>query len=47
MRRYGLDGDRRWVAQFGGKSVTASIGLRRGVFAVAVDNGEFHIAGHK
>jgi hypothetical protein len=36
-----------WVAQFGGKSVTASIGLRRGVFAVAVDNGEFHIAGHK
>lgn len=29
MRQYGLDGDRRYVAQFDGKSVTASERLRR------------------
>jgi hypothetical protein len=29
MRQYGLDGDRRYVAQFDGKSVTASDGLRK------------------
>ena len=29
MRRFGLSADRRWVAGFEGKSVTASSGLRR------------------
>ena len=29
MRQYGLESDRRWVAGYEGKSVTASEGFRR------------------
>jgi hypothetical protein len=39
MRQYGLDGDRRYVAQFDGKSVTASDSLRK--YASALHSGRF------